>query len=140
MFLGHNLSFSAAAEVPENRYAAAGIENAAEFEAAFSALQAAVAANDKGKVADSVFLPLRVSGWTDENSNKSSLQVSSRQELMDKYDEIFTAQVKEAFARQKIAELFVNWQGVMVGKGEVWLSVSDRTPVRYGILSVNLGI
>ena len=37
---------------PANPYAVAGIENAAEFEAAFAELQKAVAANDRSRVAD----------------------------------------------------------------------------------------
>ena len=51
--------------------------------------------------------------------------------------EIFTPRVREAIAKQKVADLFVNRQGVMVGKGEAWLSVSDKEPHRYGIISVN---
>ena len=124
---------------PESRYAVAGIEKPAEFEAAFLALQAALAANDRNKVADSILYPLRVNGWIDEVSGKGAKQFN-RQEVMGNYDEIFSDQVKEAFARQKTADLFVNWQGVMVGKGEAWLSVSEKAPLRYGIIAVNLSL
>ena len=122
----------------DNRYVIAGIEDAAKFESAFLALQAAVAANDRNKVADSILYPLRVNGWIDGISGKTTAQFTSRKEVMEDYDEIFTPQVKEAFAKQKVADLFVNWQGVMVGKGEAWLAASEKTPVRYGISTVNL--
>ena len=98
---------------PANPYAVAGIENAAEFEAVFASLQKAVAANDRSRVADLVLYPLR---------------------------EIMTPTVRKAIVEQKIANLFVNWQGVMVGNGEAWLSVSGKDPKRYGIIAVNLGI
>ena len=98
-----------------------------------------MAANDRNKVADSILYPLRVNGWIDEVSGKGAKQFN-RQEVMGNYDEIFSDQVKEAFARQKTADLFVNWQGVMVGKGEAWLSVSEKAPLRYGIIAVNLSL
>ena len=52
--------------------------------------------------------------------------------------EIFTPRVREAIVKQKVADLFVSRQGVMAGKGEAWLSISDKAPHRYGIISVNL--
>ena len=52
--------------------------------------------------------------------------------------EIFTPRVREAIAKQKVADLFVNRQGVMGAKGEAWLSVSGKAPHRYGMISVNL--
>lgn len=131
---GGNTILQAAA----NPYAVAGIENAAEFEKTFASLQAAVAANDRGKAADLILYPLRVNGWMDETNGKSTVQFATKQEVMDNYDEIFTTQVKAAIAKQKVADLFVNWQGVMVGKGEAWLSVSGKEPRRYGIIAVNL--
>ena len=121
-----------------NPYAVAGIENAAEFEKAFAGLQAAIAANDRSRVADHVLYPLRVNGWQDDLKGKGTFQFETKQELLDNYDEIFTSRVKAAITQQKKADLFVNWQGVMVGKGEAWLSVSGKEPRRYGIFAVNL--
>ena len=123
---------------PENPYAVAGIDNAAEFEKAFNVLQAAVAANNRNKVADFILYPLRVNGWRDELKGKGTYQFETRQDLLDHYDEIFTPQVKTAIIQQKTGNLFVNWQGVMVGKGEAWLSISEKAPRRYGIFAINL--
>ena len=137
LWLAGGSSILQAAPAP-NRYAVAGIENAAEFEKTFADVQAAVAANARSKVADHILYPLRVNGWTDEVKGKGAVNFDTRQEVLDNYDEIFTPQVKAALAKQKVAELFVNWQGVMVGNGEIWLSVSEKTPRRYGIIAVNL--
>ena len=134
------ISGSAAAAAATDRYLVAGIENAAEFEKAFFALQAALKADDRGKVADAVLYPLRVNGWMGDAEPKATVQFSSRPEVLENYDEIFTSQIKETIIQQKIEKLFVNWQGVMVGNGEAWLAASAKQPVRYGIIAVNLGI
>ena len=125
---------------PANPYTVAGIENAAEFEAAFASLQKAVAANDRSRVADLVLYPLRVNGWRDELKGKGTFMFATKPEFLDNYDEIMTPPVRKTIVEQKIAKLFVNWQGVMVGNGEAWLSVSGKEPKRYGIIAVNLGI
>ena len=65
---------------------------------------------------------------------------ATKPEFIDNYDEIMTPPVRKAIVEQKVANLFVNWQGVMVGNGEAWLSVSGKEPKRYGIIAVNLGI
>ena len=135
LWMGGGNSVLQAAASP---YTVAGIENAAEFEKTFASLQVAVAANDRGKVADLILYPLRVNGWMDETNGKSTVQFATKPEVMDNYDEIFTTKVKTAITKQKVADMFVNWQGVMVGGGEAWLSVSEKEPRRYGIIAVNL--
>ena len=125
---------------PANPYAVAGIGNAAEFEAAFAELQKAVAANDRSRVADFVLYPLRVNGWWDELKGKGTFMFATKPEFLDNYDDIMTPQVRKAIVQQKVANLFVNWQGVMVGNGEAWLSVSTKDPKRYGLVAVNLGL
>lgn len=134
-------SFSAGTAVlaaSENRYLLGGVDNAAEFEKMFSVLQTALAANDRGKVADLVLYPLRVNGWLGDAAGKTTVQFLTPPEVVENFDDIFTVQVKEAIIKQKTEKLFVNWQGVMVGKGEAWLSGSGKTPARYGIIAVNL--
>ncbi|NMC31744.1 MAG: hypothetical protein GYA36_04680 [Veillonellaceae bacterium] len=138
LLLGVGLGEAQAA--PANRYAVAGIENAAEFETAFAELQKAVAANDRSRVADFVLYPLRVNGWWDELKGKGTFMFATKPEFLDNYDDIMTPQVRAAIVQQKVANLFVNWQGVMVGNGEAWLSVSAKDPKRYGLSAINLGI
>lgn len=131
---------SAVQAAPINPYSVAGIEQPAEFEKTFAALQKAVASNNRNQVAELVLYPLRVNGWIDAVNGKSTVQFDTKPELIDNYDEIFTSQVREAIIKQKVAELFVNWQGVMVGKGEAWLKVSDKDPRRFGISAINLAL
>lgn len=47
------------------------------------------------------------------------------------YDKVVTAKVKHALQAQAYEKLFANWQGVMVGDGEIWFSgVGDANQIR----------
>ncbi|MEW5716956.1 hypothetical protein AB1462_32420, partial [Pseudomonas sp. SB113] len=47
------------------------------------------------------------------------------------FDKIVTSKVKQAIAGQTYATLFANWQGVMIGDGELWFSgVGDGNVVK----------
>lgn len=114
-----------------NRYYVAGIDNAAQFETVFTKLQGLVAAGNKEAVADYILYPLNV------YTQGAPTTYSSREELLKNYDTVFTEKVKEAFAKQKVKETFVNYKGVMVGGGEIWFTQSDELQYRYGILAIN---
>lgn len=114
-----------------NRYYVAGIDNAAQFETVFTRLQGLVAAGDKEAVADYILYPLNV------YVQGVPTTYLSREELLKNYDTVFTAKVKDAFAKQKVNETFVNYKGVMVGNGEIWFTQSDELQYRYGILAIN---
>lgn len=114
-----------------NRYYVAGIDDPAQFEAAFTRLQGLVAAGNKESVADYILYPLNV------YSQGVPTTYTSREELLKNYDTVFTAKVKEALAKQNVNETFVNYKGVMAGSGEIWFTQSDELKYRYGILAIN---
>lgn len=99
---------------PPNRYAVAGIDNAAAAERFLRGLQRAVARNERGKVAGMVDYPLRVT----IDGRKRTL--NRRADLLRRYDLVFNRKVRQSLARQKAGDLFVNWRGVMIGSGEIW--------------------
>jgi len=43
-------------------------------------------------------------------------------ECRDRYARIFNQKVVDAIDRQRFETLFANYQGVMIGRGEVWIS------------------
>ncbi|MFC3747168.1 hypothetical protein [Paenibacillus sp. GCM10012306] len=45
-----------------------------------------------------------------------------------------TAKVKKKLLSQQEDKLFVNWQGVMVGDGELWIGQVDK---KIGVIAVN---
>ncbi|WP_054025573.1 hypothetical protein [Bacillus sp. FJAT-28004] len=114
----------------DNPFAAAGINDPQAFIKMFEAAKAAVAADEKDAVAELVLLPLRVNG-------KTPMEITSKAEFIEKYDLIMTKSVKEALAAQKVEDLFVRDQGVMVGDGELWFGASAEEPQVYGIIAVN---
>ncbi|MGE5537817.1 MAG: hypothetical protein ACM30I_04315 [Gemmatimonas sp.] len=77
-------------------------------------LQRAVAADDRSWVADQVRYPINVTlgGVRDF--------VLDRDEFLAHYDEIINARVRGAIMAQRFDALFKNWQGTMIGRGEVW--------------------
>jgi len=117
-----------AINLPDNPFAVAGIQDPAAFTSYFEKLQKNVAKNNKAAVADSITFPLRV------NHNGKSVMIKSKKEFIKKYDNIMTAKVKKKLLAQKIDNLFVNWKGVMVGDGEVWLG---QTKDKISIIAIN---
>lgn len=115
----------------ESRYSVAGIDNASEFEEEFLLLQQLIAKGDKKAVAEYIAYPITVSidGTRTDISNENS--------FIENYDRIITETVKKAIVNQKVEETFVNYKGVMVGRGEIWLNKLDGTKKTYSIYGIN---
>lgn len=95
------------------------------YHAFFDALKKAVAADDKAAVAAMVDYPFqaRIDG--------KAIELRDAAHFIADYDKIVTAKVKDAVARQTYAALFANWQGVMIGDGEMWFSgVGDANVIK----------
>lgn len=82
----------------------------------FARLQTAVASGDKATVAGLVDYPFqaRIGG--------KAVKIKDAAHFSADYDKVITAKVKAAVAKQTYATLFANWQGVMIGDGEIWFS------------------
>ncbi|MCW5580816.1 MAG: hypothetical protein KIS72_05720, partial [Luteimonas sp.] len=85
------------------------------FRDAFDRLKQGLAAGDKAAVAALVVYPLEVT--IDGKKRK----IANAGQFTDAWDKIVTAEVAQAVARQEYRDAFVNWQGLMVGEGEVWI-------------------
>ena len=60
----------------------------------------------------------------------------NRRELLNRFDAVFNRKVRAALAAQKPEDLFRNWQGFMVGRGEVWFeSLADTD--EFKLIAVN---
>jgi hypothetical protein len=117
-----------------DRFAVAGLteKEASDF---LAALQAAVAQDNRGQVADMVAFPL------DVNVSGARVTVPSKQEFIDSYTEIIDPQVKAAILAQTADGLFVNYQGVMIGRGEVWFGAVGSAPsYQVKIIAINNGM
>jgi hypothetical protein len=95
-----------------------------------ASLKAAVKAQDKRKVAGMARYPLLV------NLSKSHKQIKTAAQLIAEYDRLFTTSIRKAIEEQTSACLFANWQGVMIGNGEVWFDEQPNGSMKIKTLNV----
>ncbi|MCM3293923.1 hypothetical protein M3661_27900 [Paenibacillus sp. MER 180] len=112
-----------------NPYEVAGIYDPQEVNDFIVNLQSAVAANDKKAVAEMVSYPLRV------NQAGHSTQIASKTAFVKQYNSIITKKVRQKVLAQEVNKLFVNYNGVMIGDGEMWISKIDG---KIAIYAMNL--
>jgi hypothetical protein len=102
-------------ERADNDFFYAGLEEppVAEF---LRVLKEAVARNDRPKVASLVQYPTTVT----LNGQGESVSINSADEFVAKYDAIMNERVLSALKEADVSNLFANWQGVSIGRGEIW--------------------
>lgn len=86
------------------------------YEQFFTKLKKAVAEGGKETVASMIDYPFqaRIKG--------KAVKIRDQKQFVADYDQIITSKVKDAVAKQTYATLIANWQGVMIGDGEIWFS------------------
>lgn len=100
------------------------------YAAFFLKLQHAVSAGDKQALAAMVDYPFVA------HAQGKAIKINDAKHFVADYDKLVTTKVKAAVAKQTYATLFTNWQGVMVGDGEIWFSgVGDSNTVK--IIAIN---
>ena len=91
----------------------------------FDTLQKAVAADDRKAVAAMIDYPFQA------RINDKATKLRDAAHFIADYEKIVTPKVKKAVANQTYATLFANWQGVMIGDGEVWFSgIGDNAKIK----------
>jgi hypothetical protein len=100
-----------------------------------AALQDAVKSGQPKAVSALVIFPLRV------YHGRKATRIKDAQAFVHDYPRIFTAEVAKAVLTQKPGDLFHNWQGSMIGNGQVWFSgvCTDAacSHQRIGVTAVN---
>jgi hypothetical protein len=100
-------------------------------------LQRAVGAGERGTVADLVAYPLHVN-----RGPRQHTLITSRDELLRRYDTIFTPAIRRAIVDERFANLSATSDGVAIARGAVWLrGICTRThPVtcHMAVWSINL--
>tara|TARA_R110000868_G_scaffold226249_3_gene478823 strand:- start:1666 stop:2127 length:462 start_codon:yes stop_codon:yes gene_type:complete len=121
--------FSSVAE--ENRFAVAGIGDPQQVQIFFERIQRDVRVGDRKNLAEIINYPLN---FFDDKGRH--VKVRSARDFKLNYEKIFTKTVREVILRQKYSDLFVNYQGVMIGRGVIWFgkvgrsgNVNDKTYV-----------
>lgn len=117
------------AQEETNRYEVAGITDPEAFETFYGKLQKWMSKGNKEAIARHVQYPLRV------NKDGQSHFVANDKQFVAEYEQIMTERVRHALQQQDVKQAFVNYQGVMVGNGELWLRQNGD---KFVIVAVNL--
>jgi hypothetical protein len=100
-----------------------------------SDVKKAVLKGDKIWLADILFYPLKV-----RISEKLVLNLKNKNQFLSQYDKIFTADFKAVLGKTFSQNHFNNYQGVMIGDGEIWinntLNASEAKPI-FQIIAIN---
>lgn len=98
-------------------------------------IKKAIANNDKIWMADHIFYPIKI-----RISEKSMLDIKNKNQLLLQYDKIFTPAMKQKISSTFSFNLFSNYQGVMLGDGQLWvnngLKGTEKNP-GFQIISIN---
>lgn len=97
-------------------------------------LTTATKADDKEWISEFIAYPLSVS-----LVNGDRILLETEADFIENYDVIFNANVKEAFLQQEMSELFINWQGLMIGRGHVWITevILEDCVIKQWIIGIN---
>ncbi len=106
-----------------------GEEVARKARAFLVRLQAAVGEGDKEKVGSMISYPLTLV------RGGHRLRIKTTEQFVTGYDQIFDEHVRRAIAHQSAKCLFANYQGVMIGNGEVWFGEQPNGAME--IITVN---
>jgi hypothetical protein len=88
----------------------------AKYGAVVLSLQKAVAAHDSTAVANLVRYPISVS------IGGRKTMIRNAKTFIANYDAIMTPDIVSTVENQKYEDLFVNYQGVMFGRGQIWVN------------------
>lgn len=86
----------------------------------FERLKQAIANNDRAAVAAMIDYPFRA------RIGGKSVTLRDPAHFIAEFDRIVTARVRQAVLDQQYETLFANWQGVMIGDGEIWFSAVGK--------------
>ena len=121
-----------------DRFAAIGVSDPKIVTDFVDAVKTALDKNDKAAFAALCTFPLRINAQNGETKSKHS-DVKNAAQLQTEYDKIFTPELKTAIIAQPNADLFCNYQGLMLGtSGQAWAQY-DADANSLKIFSVNVG-
>jgi len=98
----------------------ATIKNAVDFKTFMIKFKRWVAEDDVESISKLIRLPIK--------------EINSKAEFKNNYSRIFTPEMKEAIASQRLDRIFRNDQGAMIGNGDVWFQQIGRD---YKIIALN---
>jgi len=100
----------------------------------FQKIRLAVENHDAKWMAKNIGFPITVS------LNGKRVPIKSEKSFITNYDIIVTKSIVDAVLSQDENDMFKNWQGIMVGHGQLWFNEymdTDKTHSFYLIIAIN---
>ncbi|MGB7598749.1 MAG: hypothetical protein WBM24_00475 [Candidatus Sulfotelmatobacter sp.] len=94
-------------------------------------LQHSVAVDDRAHVAEMVRFPISIT------VEGKALTLRNKDQLLKYYNVAFDTKVKGFIAKQEVSKLFCNSQGVMIGRGEIWINTGGGKPSQLKTVAIN---
>jgi hypothetical protein len=96
-------------------------------------LQNIVRAGDKVGLAGMISYPLRINKGKMVGSHYTIVRtvVKTKQQFINNYGNIITEKVKSAILNQDPNDVFQNYQGAMLGSGDVWMNTYENGPLIF---------
>ena len=94
----------------------AGNKSDEDIENFFSKIKNYIVNDNKVKLAEEIQYPINV------KINSELIQIKDKDDLINNYDQIFNADYKQLISNSPTKYLFVNYQGIMLGNGEIWVN------------------
>jgi hypothetical protein len=118
---------------PGCNLSAAGFKSRDQFLRFFAALQAATKSSDKAKLGDLMIYPLSLN-FGEKRYGQVKRKILNKKDFMAQFQSFFSKKVYDAIEYQNAATLVCNSQGVMLGRGEVWIAPRGNA---VGIITIN---
>ena len=98
-----------------------------------SKIQGYIANDNKEKLAEEIQYPINV------KINGKVTKIQNKDELIKNYDKIFYVDYKQKISKAPTKYLFVNYQGIMVGVGELWINdvISTGSDSKLMVIAIN---
>lgn len=98
-----------------------------------SKIQSYIANDNKEKLAEEIKYPINV------KINGKVTKIQDKDELIKNYDKIFYEEYKQKISKTSTKYLFVNYQGIMVGVGELWINdvISTGSDSKLMVIAIN---
>ena len=102
----------------------------ASVEQFLSDLQHSVAVDDRAHIVEMVQFPISIM------VEGKPMALRNKNQLLKYYEIAFDAKVKGFIAKQRVSDLFCNWKGIMIGRGEIWINTVGKSSA-LRIIAIN---
>lgn len=102
----------------ENRYSDFFFTKADDIESFMKTVKASILRGDKNWIANHIHYPLKTT-----LDGKTSVTIKNAEQLTANFDRIFHPEFKNNIASLCSCNLFTNYQGAMLGNGQIWMNV-----------------